>query len=79
MTTLIQSDVSGATLFRRGKVRDVYEAGADRLVLVASDRLSAFDVVFPTPIGPDAETKRETRKRWGYLLAPEPAREKVAH
>ncbi|HEY6957568.1 MAG TPA: phosphoribosylaminoimidazolesuccinocarboxamide synthase [Candidatus Limnocylindria bacterium] len=49
-TTLVQSDVPGATLFRRGKVRDVYEAGDDRLVLVASDRLSAFDVVFPTPI-----------------------------
>ena len=49
-TTLLQSDVPGATLFRRGKVRDVYEAGADRLVMVASDRLSAFDVVFPTPI-----------------------------
>ena len=33
---------------------------------------------FPTPIGPDAETKRETRKKWGHLLAPQPAREKVA-
>jgi len=48
--TLIQSDVPGATLWRRGKVRDVYEAGGDRLVIVASDRLSAFDVVLPTPI-----------------------------
>ncbi|TMB97488.1 MAG: phosphoribosylaminoimidazolesuccinocarboxamide synthase [Chloroflexi bacterium] len=47
---LIESDVPGATLWRRGKVRDVYEAGGDRLVMVASDRLSAFDVVFPTPI-----------------------------
>ena len=37
-------------LFRRGKVRDVYEAGADRLLLVASDRVSAFDVVLPQPI-----------------------------
>jgi len=33
---------------------------------------------FPIAIGPDAETKRETRKKWGHLLAPEPAREKVA-
>jgi phosphoribosylaminoimidazole-succinocarboxamide synthase len=48
--TLMQSDVAGATLWRRGKVRDVYEAGGDRLVIVASDRLSAFDVVLPTPI-----------------------------
>ena len=50
MTALVQSEVPGATLWRRGKVRDVYEAGGDRLVIVASDRLSAFDVVLPTPI-----------------------------
>ena len=34
----------------RGKVRDVYDAGEGRLVLVASDRVSAFDVVLPTEI-----------------------------
>jgi phosphoribosylaminoimidazole-succinocarboxamide synthase len=33
-----------------GKVRDLYDAGPDRLLLVASDRISAFDVVLPTPI-----------------------------
>ena len=37
-------------LLGKGKVRDVYELDADRLVLVASDRISAFDVVLPTPI-----------------------------
>jgi phosphoribosylaminoimidazole-succinocarboxamide synthase len=36
--------------WRVGKVRTVYEAGADRLVLVASDRLSAYDAILPTPI-----------------------------
>jgi phosphoribosylaminoimidazole-succinocarboxamide synthase len=35
---------------RAGKVRDLYRVGDDRLLLVASDRLSAFDVVLPTPI-----------------------------
>jgi len=35
---------------RSGKVRDLYAIGDDRLLLVASDRLSAFDVVLPTPI-----------------------------
>jgi phosphoribosylaminoimidazole-succinocarboxamide synthase len=40
-----------ATRFvRSGKVRDIYELDADRLLLVASDRISAFDVVLPTPI-----------------------------
>ena len=34
----------------RGKVRDLYDAGPERLLLVASDRISAFDVVLPTPI-----------------------------
>jgi phosphoribosylaminoimidazole-succinocarboxamide synthase len=34
----------------RGKVRDIYEAGEDRLLLVATDRISAFDVVLPDPI-----------------------------
>ncbi|MEX2458679.1 MAG: phosphoribosylaminoimidazolesuccinocarboxamide synthase [Actinomycetota bacterium] len=37
-------------LFAQGKVRDIYEAGPDRLLMVASDRISAFDVVLPTPI-----------------------------
>jgi phosphoribosylaminoimidazole-succinocarboxamide synthase len=38
------------TFIRAGKVRDLYAVGADRLLLVASDRISAFDVVLPTPI-----------------------------
>jgi phosphoribosylaminoimidazole-succinocarboxamide synthase len=38
------------TFLRSGKVRDLYAVGEDRLLLVASDRLSAFDVVLPTPI-----------------------------
>jgi phosphoribosylaminoimidazole-succinocarboxamide synthase len=38
------------TLVAQGKVRDIFEAGDDRLVLVATDRISAFDVILPTPI-----------------------------
>ncbi len=38
------------TLVAQGKVRDIFDAGADRLLLVATDRISAFDVVLPTPI-----------------------------
>ena len=40
----------GQTAFYRGKVRDVYSIGSDLLVMVASDRLSAFDVILPHPI-----------------------------
>ncbi len=42
--------MSEARLRARGKVRDVYDAGEDRLLLVATDRISAFDVVLPDPI-----------------------------
>lgn len=47
-TSLFRSDIPGVPV-RRGKVRDVYDLG-DRLVIVATDRLSAFDWVLPTPI-----------------------------
>jgi phosphoribosylaminoimidazole-succinocarboxamide synthase len=39
-----------AALIAQGKVRDIYDAGEDRLLLVASDRISTYDVVHPNPI-----------------------------
>lgn len=45
----VQTDLPGLTLLRRGKVRDLYAYG-DELLIVATDRISAFDVVLPTPI-----------------------------
>jgi len=42
--------LASGTFLRSGKVRDLYAIGDDRLLLVASDRLSAFDVVLPTPV-----------------------------
>jgi len=44
-SVLTMTGLPGAKLFSRGKVRDVYEAGTDQLVVIATDRLSAFDVV----------------------------------
>jgi phosphoribosylaminoimidazole-succinocarboxamide synthase len=41
---------SGLTLLHSGKVRDVYDAGDGELLLVASDRISVYDVVLPTPV-----------------------------
>ena len=38
------------TNFYKGKVRDVYTIGDDWLVMIASDRISAFDVILPRPI-----------------------------
>jgi phosphoribosylaminoimidazole-succinocarboxamide synthase len=40
----------GMPLVARGKVREIYDAGGDRLLMVASDRISAYDSVLPTPI-----------------------------
>jgi len=45
-----EPQVPGAQVFRRGKVRTVFHAGPDHYVIVASDRLSAYDSVLPTPI-----------------------------
>lgn len=50
MNALHQSDLSGLKLINRGKVRDIYEVDADHLLIVTTDRLSAFDVVLPQPI-----------------------------
>jgi phosphoribosylaminoimidazole-succinocarboxamide synthase len=48
--TRSEIDLPGIEPWRRGKVRAVYEAGPRHLVIVASDRLSAYDHVLPTPI-----------------------------
>jgi phosphoribosylaminoimidazole-succinocarboxamide synthase len=48
--TLTQSTIPGLPLLHRGKVRETYGVGDERLLLVATDRLSAFDVVFEQPI-----------------------------
>ena len=48
--TISESEIPGLRLLHRGKVRDVYKVDADRLLLVATDRISAFDCVIPTPI-----------------------------
>ncbi|MHB8473949.1 MAG: phosphoribosylaminoimidazolesuccinocarboxamide synthase [Gammaproteobacteria bacterium] len=47
---LFQSDIKSLPLLHRGKVRDIYGVGADHMLIVTSDRLSAFDVVLPAPI-----------------------------
>ena len=47
---LFESDIQSLSLVMRGKVRDVYAVDADHLLIVATDRLSAFDVILPDPI-----------------------------
>lgn len=45
-----QSDIAGLSLLSRGKVRDIYAVDDEHLLIVASDRISAFDVVLPDPV-----------------------------
>ena len=50
MTALYQSDLPHLDLVNRGKVRDIYYVDDNHMLIVASDRLSAFDVILPQPI-----------------------------
>jgi phosphoribosylaminoimidazole-succinocarboxamide synthase len=50
---------------RKGKVRDIYDCGDGTLLLVASDRVSAFDVVLPTPV-PDRGRVLTAMSRWWF-------------
>ncbi|MBT8398060.1 MAG: phosphoribosylaminoimidazolesuccinocarboxamide synthase [Gemmatimonadetes bacterium] len=61
--TLHQSDLP-LPLLRKGKVRDVYEAGPEMLLMVASDRVSAFDVVLPQPIPFKGEVLTQITAWW---------------
>jgi phosphoribosylaminoimidazole-succinocarboxamide synthase len=63
-TTLSQSDLPGLDLIHRGKVRDVYALPGNRLLMVATDRLSAFDVVLPDPIPGKGEMLTQISNFW---------------
>src|SRR6267143_2197149 len=66
MTTAASSQMSIAdlNLLRRGKVRDVYEVDDERLLIVATDRISAFDSVSPTPIERKGEVLTALSRFW---------------
>jgi phosphoribosylaminoimidazole-succinocarboxamide synthase len=57
-------------LVARGKVREVYDAGGDRLLLVASDRISAYDWVLPTPIPDKGRVLTQLSVWWFDQLTP---------
>lgn len=64
----VQTDLKPWKLFRRGKVRDVYEVG-DRLLMIATDRVSAFDVVLPTPIPMKGAVLTQLSRFWFDRMA----------
>ena len=67
MTTLLESPLPNRT--HRGKVRDTYDLGDGRLLIVATDRLSAFDVILPTGIPDKGAVLTQMSKHWFELTS----------
>ena len=67
MSVMQQTNFPGLTPAARGKVRDIYDLG-DKLLIVATDRLSAFDVVMPTPIPDKGKVLTQLSLFWFRLL-----------
>ncbi|MFN8986868.1 MAG: phosphoribosylaminoimidazolesuccinocarboxamide synthase, partial [Burkholderiales bacterium] len=61
---MYQSSITSLPLIARGKVRDIYAVGDDKLLLVTCDRLSAYDVILPTPIPHKGEILVELANFW---------------
>jgi phosphoribosylaminoimidazole-succinocarboxamide synthase len=61
---LLESHISSLPLVHKGKVRDIYAVGDDKLLIVTTDRLSAFDVVMPTPIPGKGEVLTQVSAFW---------------
>jgi phosphoribosylaminoimidazole-succinocarboxamide synthase len=62
--TLQQSDIRSLPFLHRGKVRDIYAVGDDKLLVVQTDRLSAFDVILPDPIPGKGEVLTTMSNFW---------------
>ena len=62
--TVLQTSLSDLKLHRRGKVRDVYEVDDESLLIVATDRISAFDCILPTPIERKGEVLTALSEFW---------------
>jgi len=67
--TLFESNLSSLKFLHRGKVRDIYAVGDDRLLVIQTDRLSAFDVVLPDPIPGKGQVLTALSNFWFAKLA----------
>ncbi|WP_373798017.1 phosphoribosylaminoimidazolesuccinocarboxamide synthase, partial [Achromobacter insuavis] len=63
-SALHQSSIKSLPLLGRGKVRDMYAVGDDKLLIVASDRISAFDVILDDPIPGKGQVLTELTEFW---------------
>jgi phosphoribosylaminoimidazole-succinocarboxamide synthase len=68
-TSLLQSSLTDLKLVKRGKVRDVYEVNDEHFLIVATDRISAFDSILPTAIERKGEVLTALSEFWFEKLA----------
>ena len=72
MSALLTTDIKSLPFLHRGKVRDIYAVGEDRLLVIQTDRLSAFDVILPDPIPGKGEVLTALSNFWfaklGHLV-----------
>src|SRR6266851_4773922 len=61
---VVETAFADLKLVRRGKVRDVYEVDEERLLIVATDRISAFDCILATPIERKGEVLTALSRFW---------------
>jgi phosphoribosylaminoimidazole-succinocarboxamide synthase len=65
---LYESQITSLKRLGKGKVRDIYAVGEDKMLIVVSDRLSAFDVVLPDPIPDKGRVLNEMANFWFQQL-----------
>ena len=66
---MLESSLTSLRFLHRGKVRDLYEIDAQRLLIVQTDRLSAFDVILPDPVPGKGEVLTTLSRFWFRRLA----------
>ncbi len=69
MKAMFQSYIPHLKLLGRGKVRDIYEADDQHLLIVATDRLSAYDVIMPNPIPGKGEILTSLSNFWFDMMS----------
>ena len=67
--TLYESHIPSLKLLGRGKVRDIYEVDDNRLLIVTTDRLSAYDVILPNPVPGKGEVLTQISNFWFAMMA----------
>ncbi len=69
MNAVFETHLTSLPLLARGKVRDIYDIDDERMLIVTTDRISAFDVILPTPIPGKGRILTEVAEFWFHKTA----------